>query len=254
MIETLSDERQYLVTENQSLIYHIIYKLGITYSSQIFEDLVQIGNIGLIRAAIRFNFKCNFSTFAYVCIRNEILLYLKKTNKYNKSVIAQGSVCDYTDNIKDPEEDKNQKLINQDYLCYIINITINSLSGKERFVILCKLAGLLHKEIARYLKIVNTNIPYLRNNAIAKIQKVEKTGNFEKKFIFRISKNQFVLTFDKNLYHNLDEFLKNFSYNLNVSIVSDTVKIILSAKSNSFLILAFFFQELEEFQKSKYNK
>lgn len=254
MTETLSEERQYLVTENQSLIYHIIYKLGITYSSDIFEDLVQIGNIGLIKAAIRFNFKCCFSTFAYICIKNEILLFLKKTTKYDKLVITKGSINDYAYYLKDPDEDKNKKIIEQDYLCYIINIAINILSEKERFVILGKLAELLHTEIAKYLQTVNTNISRLRNNAITKIQKVEKIGKFEKKFIFNFSGNQFVLTFDKNICENLDEFLEDFSYNLNISMVNDTVIIVLPAKSNSYLILAFFFQELDEFQKSKCNK
>ena len=68
-----------LITDNLNLVHFVIKKMNLNNSSD-YEDYYQIGVIGLIYASNTYNSKLNitFSTYAYVCIKNEILKYLKK--------------------------------------------------------------------------------------------------------------------------------------------------------------------------------
>jgi len=70
-------ERNRLVEANQGLVRkeaHRWHKL----SRETLEDLIQVGNIGLIKAIDRCNpNQGNFSTFALQCIRSEIQHYLR---------------------------------------------------------------------------------------------------------------------------------------------------------------------------------
>lgn len=69
-----------LVEDNMGLVFSIANSFGNQGDS---EDLIQEGSVGLIKAAEKFNPKLNnkFSTYAFYCIRNEILKYLKKNNR-----------------------------------------------------------------------------------------------------------------------------------------------------------------------------
>ena len=71
-----------LLTDNLKLVYFVIKKMNIFNSSE-YEDYFQIGVIGLIYATKTYNpnLKITFSTYAYVCIKNEILKYIKKKVK-----------------------------------------------------------------------------------------------------------------------------------------------------------------------------
>ena len=73
-----------LITNNLKLIHYVISKINYKNNNE-YEDLFQSGCIGLINASNTYNNKLNikFSTYAYTCIKNEILKYIKKLPKYN---------------------------------------------------------------------------------------------------------------------------------------------------------------------------
>ena len=80
--------------ENIKLVYFVCNKFkncGIEY-----EDLVSIGTYGLLKAEKTFNNKFKFSTYAHMCIKNEILCALRKEKKYfkHKCDYDVSSVCD----------------------------------------------------------------------------------------------------------------------------------------------------------------
>lgn len=70
-----------LIINNLNLIKFVINKMRI-YSKNDYEDYYQVAVIGLINAVKSYDpsLKITFSTFAYVCIKNEILKYIKKIN------------------------------------------------------------------------------------------------------------------------------------------------------------------------------
>ena len=85
-IENLGTEedekaRKLLIEHNLRLVVYIAKKFDNTGVGV--EDLISIGTIGLIKAINTFNpeKKIKLATYASRCIENEILMYLRRTNK-----------------------------------------------------------------------------------------------------------------------------------------------------------------------------
>ena len=80
------EARQILVERNLRLVVYIAKKFENTGVG--IEDLVSIGTIGLMKAINTFNTNKNIklATYASRCIENEILMFLRKTNKLKGEV------------------------------------------------------------------------------------------------------------------------------------------------------------------------
>ena len=72
------ENRQKLILENLDLVHKIARNYSQVFESQ-YDDLVQVGSIGLINASKRFdpNFNTNFRTYASHLITSEIRHYLR---------------------------------------------------------------------------------------------------------------------------------------------------------------------------------
>ena len=79
--EALEKIKQILIERNLRLVVYIARKFENTGIGM--EDLISIGTIGLIKAINTFNpeKKIKLATYASRCIENEILMYLRRTNK-----------------------------------------------------------------------------------------------------------------------------------------------------------------------------
>ncbi len=75
------EARQTLVERNLRLVVYIAKKFENTGIG--IEDLISIGTIGLMKAINTFNTekKIKLATYASRCIENEILMYLRRSNK-----------------------------------------------------------------------------------------------------------------------------------------------------------------------------
>ena len=88
MLEALSKgddkARQTLVERNLRLVVYIAKKFENTGIG--IEDLISIGTIGLLKAVNTFNTDKNIklATYASRCIENEILMYLRRSNKIKR--------------------------------------------------------------------------------------------------------------------------------------------------------------------------
>ena len=74
----VTKEQEKMVLDNKNLVHCVIYKYRHIFgknSVHEYEDLEQIGTVGLIKAAKTYNpnTKLSFSNYAYVCIRNELI-------------------------------------------------------------------------------------------------------------------------------------------------------------------------------------
>ena len=78
--------RNKLIEHNLRLVAHIAKKYDNNYTDQ--DDLISIGTIGLIKGVDTFspNKNVKITTYCARCIENEILMYFRKNNKYNKDV------------------------------------------------------------------------------------------------------------------------------------------------------------------------
>ncbi len=138
-IQKLSDEdnleaRQVLIERNLRLVVYIAKKFENTGIG--IEDLISIGTIGLAKGVNTFKAEKNIklATYASRCIENEILMYLRRTNKIKGEVSLDeplnkdadgnelllsdilGTDCDITSKDIEDEVDKNLLRISMDKL------------------------------------------------------------------------------------------------------------------------------------------
>ena len=77
MSEKMNNVQEKMFWDNRKLIYKVLHSVNLT-SFEEWEDLVSIGNLGLIKAVTSFdNSKAKFSTYAVKCIRNELFMYYR---------------------------------------------------------------------------------------------------------------------------------------------------------------------------------
>ena len=101
------DKKEKLFNENSKLVHYVLNKSFQGKETYIpgyqYDDIVQVGNIGLWRACLTFNSNKNtkFSTYAYHLIRQEILLAIRKSKQdkiLNQSVSLDTIMCNEDNN------------------------------------------------------------------------------------------------------------------------------------------------------------
>ena len=99
LISKLSEEnnletRQILVERNLRLVVYIAKKFENTGIG--IEDLISIGTIGLMKGVNTFNSDKNIklATYASRCIENEILMFLRKSNKIKTELSIDETVME----------------------------------------------------------------------------------------------------------------------------------------------------------------
>ena len=79
-------DREQKIINNMNLVHYIVHKHFPQYTAN--QDVIQNGYIGLIKAVDSFDESMGntFSTYATRCIFNEILMDLRRQNKYAKDI------------------------------------------------------------------------------------------------------------------------------------------------------------------------
>ncbi len=182
--------RQTLVERNLRLVVYIAKKFENTGIG--IEDLISIGTIGLMKGVNTFNTDKNIklATYASRCIENEILMYLRRSNKLkgeisideplnqdgdgNELLLSDilGTDGDVTSRAIEDEVDKKllrasmQKLNNREK--NIMELRFGFISGNEK----------TQKEVADMLGISQSYISRLEKKIIGKMRKdiMSKTG------------------------------------------------------------------------------
>lgn len=195
LIKKLSEDdnletRQVLVERNLRLVVYIAKKFENTGIG--LEDLISIGTIGLMKGVNTFNAekKIKLATYASRCIENEILMYLRRSNKIkgelsideplnqdgdgNELLLSDilGTDPDVTSRRIEDEVDKSllrasfEKLGNRER--NIMELRFGFINGKEK----------TQKEVADMLGISQSYISRLEKKIIKKMKKdiVSKTG------------------------------------------------------------------------------
>lgn len=134
--------RKVLIEHNLRLVVYIAKKFDNTGVG--IEDLISIGTIGLIKAINTFKVdkKIKLATYASRCIENEILMYLRRTNKTKMEVsIDEPLNVDWDGNelllsdILGTEEDAVYKDMEDEAEKKILLKAISHLSGREQMII-----------------------------------------------------------------------------------------------------------------------
>ena len=133
------ETRQILVERNLRLVVYIAKKFENTGIS--LEDLISIGTIGLMKGVNTFNTKkqIKLATYASRCIENEILMYLRRSNKIKSEVSIDEPLNQDGDgnelllsDILGTDPDVTSRRIEDEVDKKLLKASIEKLSARER--------------------------------------------------------------------------------------------------------------------------
>ncbi len=177
--------RATLVERNLRLVVYIAKKFENT--GIMVEDLISIGTIGLIKAINTFkpDKKIKLATYASRCIENEILMFLRRNNKYKLEVsIDEPLNVDWDGNelllsdILGTEEDIISREIESEVDYKLLKNAMDKLSERERMIIQLRYGigsedgeEKTQKEVADMLGISQSYISRLEKRIIKRLKK-----------------------------------------------------------------------------------
>lgn len=247
-----------LFEKHRKLVYYIAKKNRIFLDSNDYEDIIQVGNIGLIKAirsyAISKNIK--FATYASVCIRNEMLMYLRKERKKQKVIYLEQIIGEDSDGkqltiydtieASDSDSDFIQEIEIQEMFIKIVNIIINCLKPQQRSIMLYRILGFTQKEIGSSLNISSNYVNRLQWYATNIIKKVVEI-QIDYKKVFCISKVNDLYNIAIPLEKSNNELLKLLQrLNIKSDVTPRNLIIHLKATTRSFLVIAKIFEEIDK--------
>lgn len=178
------EARDQLIEHNLRLVVYVAKKYdGTTYGT--IEDLISIGTIGLVKAIGTFKTDKNIklATYASRCIENEILMYLRKTNKLKLEVSLDEPLnVDYDGNelllsdIIGTDEDIVSKEIEENEQKQAMYLALQELSRREQEILILRygLNGqkeLTQKDVAELMGISQSYISRLEKKIIKKLRR-----------------------------------------------------------------------------------
>lgn len=150
--------RDDLVCDNIRLVYYIFGKLSQTEFSALHkDDIISSGILGLVKAANTFDAErgTKFSTYAALCIRNEMLMYIRKARRYFDQEISlespvtvdeSGAILTIADTLEANENPQDECLAGLMYEEFIRKLTT-----LDQRVLGMRIEGYKQKEISARL-------------------------------------------------------------------------------------------------------
>ena len=182
--------RQTLVERNLRLVVYIAKKFENTGVG--IEDLISIGTIGLMKAINTFNTdkKIKLATYASRCIENEILMYLRRSNRLKGEISIDEPLNQDDDgnelllsDILGTDSDITSRRIEDEVDKTLLRASIQKLSNRERNIMELRFGFIsgnekTQKEVADMLGISQSYISRLEKKIINKMKKdiMSKTG------------------------------------------------------------------------------
>ena len=182
--------RQKLVERNLRLVVYIAKKFENTGVG--LEDLISIGTIGLMKGVNTFNAdkKIKLATYASRCIENEILMYLRRSNKIKGEISIDEPLNQDGDgnelllsDILGTDPDVTSRRIEDEVDKKLLKASIERLNSRERNIMELRFGFIsgnekTQKEVADMLGISQSYISRLEKKIISKMKKdiISKTS------------------------------------------------------------------------------
>ncbi len=176
------DARNKLIEHNLRLVVFIAKKFESTRINM--EDLISIGSMGLIKGIQTFKLEKNIklATYASRCIENEILMYLRKTQKMRQeysldevlSIDSEGNEMILSDVISSEDDLALNRLTEEEDIKNLY-YALDKLPKREREIIIMRyglfgVTPLTQKEVADKLGISQSYISRLEKRIIDKMR------------------------------------------------------------------------------------
>lgn len=182
--------RKKLVEHNLRLVVYIAKKFENTGVG--IEDLVSIGTIGLMKAINTFNMekKIKLATYSSRCIENEILMYLRRSNRIKSEISIDEPLNQDSDgnelllsDILGTDEDVTSRRLEDEVDQKLLKLSISKLNKREKNIMELRFGFTTgdektQKEVADMLGISQSYISRLEKKIIGKMKKeiLSKTG------------------------------------------------------------------------------
>lgn len=182
--------RQTLVERNLRLVVYIAKKFENTGVD--LEDLISIGTIGLMKGVNTFKTDKNIklATYASRCIENEILMYLRRSNKIKGEISIDEPLNQDGDgnelllsDILGTDYDVTSRAIEDEVDKTLLRASIKKLNSREKNIMELRFGFITgdektQKEVADMLGISQSYISRLEKKIISKMKKdiISKTG------------------------------------------------------------------------------
>lgn len=179
-----------LVEHNLRLVVYIAKKFENTGVG--IEDLVSIGTIGLMKAINTFNMekKIKLATYSSRCIENEILMYLRRSNRIKSEISIDEPLNQDSDgnelllsDILGTDEDITSRRLEDEVDQNLLKLSISKLNKREKNIMELRFGFTTgdektQKEVADMLGISQSYISRLEKKIIGKMKKeiLSKTG------------------------------------------------------------------------------
>ena len=175
------EARSKLIEHNLRLVAHIVKKFE--HDINIQDDLISRGTIGLIKGIDTYSSYKNvkLTTYCARCIQNEILMYYRSNNKYNKNISINDSIgydkdgneITIIDVLKSDKPDFALDLYEKENI-RLLSEYVKVLNKREKEIITYRYGlnnndELTQKEIAKKLHISRSYVSRIEKRAITKI-------------------------------------------------------------------------------------
>ncbi len=176
-----SEARNKLIEHNLRLVAHIVKKFE--HDANIQDDLISIGTIGLIKGIDTYsnNKNVKLTTYCARCIQNEILMYYRSNNKYNKNISINDSIgydkdgneITIVDILKSDKPDFALDLYQKENV-KLLSEYVKVLNKREKEIITYRYGlnnndELTQKEIAKKLHISRSYVSRIEKRALTKM-------------------------------------------------------------------------------------
>ena len=176
------EARNILIIHNLRLVVYIAKKFESTKIN--IEDLISIGSLGLIKGVQTFKLEKNIklATYASRCIENEILMYLRKTQRIRQelsldevlSIDSEGNEMVLADILCSNDDESLESMTKEENIKDLY-YAINKLTTREREIIVLRFGlfekeAMTQKEVADMLGISQSYISRLEKRIIDKMR------------------------------------------------------------------------------------
>lgn len=177
--------REILIERNLRLVVYLAQRFENTGVN--LDDLTSIGTIGLIKAVGTFNVDKNikFATYASRCIENEILMYLRKTQRSKTDVSLDEPLSVDKDgnelvlgDVVGTDSDFVYKEIESKVENEVLVTLLNNLDDRERYIMKLRYGltkdlscELTQKEVADKLNISQSYISRIEKKVLSKLKR-----------------------------------------------------------------------------------
>lgn len=150
-------DREQKIIGNMNLVHYIVHKHFPQYTAN--QDIIQNGYVGLIKAVDSFDESTGntFSTYAARCIFNEILMDLRRQNKYAKD-ISLHAVLANSDRRNDSLTIENILAYEDDYTPMYIQEFVRCLDEREIAILRYLMDGKTRAYASNQLGMTRSNV------------------------------------------------------------------------------------------------